>query len=1318
VHRSHCPPSTCRASKAAGRRDGGASSTPETASPPAIAAAAAPWPEPLFPARALAAAAVAGDLPIRPQIPPALAALDASACLILEAPPGAGKTTALPLAILEYDSPVYLGDGDGGDGDGGDGDGGDGDGSGDGGRGSSAVSSSRRRKTILVVEPRRVAAKAAARRMAAALGQGPTGSRACRVGFSVRLERSVGPGARVICITEGVLLRRLLRDPSLAGVGCVIFDEYHERSADADAALALCLDSQQGGLRPDLRLVVMSATLGGGLAGGLSRMMGRATVGAKAEAGAAAARDGSNGGDVESATAPAAAAAASCAPVLASDGRSYPVKTVYLGTPAMLADGREAAASSSYAGARGGGLFGGLPAIARARPGVVEAAIAGAVALALEENAAGDVLAFLPGVAHIRRAQRLLAERHGVGRGGKHAAVRVDVLHGSLPPAQQDAVLRPPPSLSASSSFAAAASRRVVLATPIAESSVTLDGVVAVVDCGLRRSPRFDPRTGVSRLATVPVSEAAADQRRGRAGRTGPGVAYRLWDSGEDLEPATAPEIADADLAPLALTLAAWGAPFDETGGLRWLDPPDRERLGRAFGLLRGLGAVEEEEGDEDDGEAGRDMAAALAAAAAAGVVGPLAAPPPPPPPRITARGRAMAALGAHPRYAQLALRGARAEGGGGGAAASKDRGRLDCPELACVVASLLGERDVLVQAPSAGGGSGRDGRPGVGGSSAARSADLRTRLQALADAGAGLGGGRAARPLYQGVPAPRADEVDRLAAGRVIDGARQMHGRVRRLQLLLEAGEDGEEDEEGEGASDREDATAAALSVEEEDEAETADTDDDDDEDDDEDQGGRRPRSAGAAAPSPKATMGFVDDAAEARRFHDAWTGQARARPALVGALVASAYPDRVARVRPQTLGSQRPEVSLASGGTATLPRPAREDSVMDGDPELLAVAELSGGGVAGRTGAARADVVRLAAPLPMAAAEALLAADIVERETVAWAPAARRVVGRRQTRLGALVLRESALPPEALTDARCAPVIVAALQREALLLMGGGGGGGGGSGAGDAGDAGGNGGSGGNEAGLAQALNLPAPFEAWRARVEWLRAAEVGAAGETDLPDMSAAALVREMPRWLAPLLAGCRSRADVLKGGGGGGAAAVDIPTALRARLSPEQQRRVERDAPARAPLPLGGTVAVDYAHAAGPTARARVQEVFGLAQTPLLGGPRARVPLRLELLDPAQRPLAATSDLASFWATGYPLARKDLRGRYPRHVWPEDGAAAEPTRMTKAKTEAAAKAKAAAEEGAKAGAGAGAGGKQRQAKGGGGAAAAAGGKNKRR
>jgi ATP-dependent helicase HrpB len=1181
-----------------------------------------------------AALAVAADLPILPQLPLALTSLDKHANLVLEAPPGAGKTTALPLALLEYDSPHYLASA-----------------SGSGGSGS----------TILVVEPRRVAAKAAARRMCSLLGDGPPGSPKARVGYSVRLERRVGPSTRVVCVTEGVLIRRLLRDPSLAGVGAVLFDEYHERSADADTALALCLDAQRGGLRPDLRLVVMSATLGGGLAERLAEMMGGgAEGGEEGNGGGGGGSDGSH--DAR-------------APILTSQGRSFPVKTVYLGSPAMLADGREAAANNNGGGTGGGaGLFGGLASIARARPGVVEAAVADAVALALDDDRTGkgDVLAFLPGVAQIRRAQRLLAERHCIGRGGGgggggRGAVRVDVLHGSLPPAQQDAVLRPrAPAAAASPS--PSRQRRVVLATPIAESSVTLDGVTAVVDCGLRRAPRFDPRTGVSRLVTVPISEAAADQRAGRAGRTAPGVCYRLFDSGEELEPATAPEMSDADLAPLALTLAAWGAPFDDSeasGGLRWLEPPDQERMARALELLRELGAVERGAGVGDNGD---DPSRAA----------------------ITARGRAMAALGAHPRFAQLAIR------GGSGTAAS---GGLDCSELACVVASLLGERDVLVQSSG-----------GSGASSAARSADLRTRLQALADYGGG-GVGQQQQALFRGVASPRPDEVDRLLAERVLAGARQMHARV---QALLEHG--GEDEDDGEAVA----APAAALSGEEEEEEE-------EEKEEEEEEEHAVPGSATLLAANGNKTNNTTqnNNAAEAeRRFHAAWTAQARRRPALVGCLVASAYPDRIARLKPSTFQNPRPEATLASGEAVTLPRPARDDPLLDGAPELLAVAELSGGGVSGKTGAARADVVRLAAPLPMACVEgagALLAADVVEVESVAWAPSAKKIVAKKQVRLGALVLRESPLPSDKLTDERCAPVIVAALQREAMLLIGGGGGGGGFGGGGGEGDA---SGGGGNEAGLAAALGLQPAFEAWRARVRWLRAADHHAAAASasssssdPLPDLSAAALVRDMPRWLTPFLlgarggsaSGCRSRADVMR--------AVDFPSTLRAMLSAEQQRRVERDAPARLTLPLGGTTPVDYSHPAGPTARARVQEVFGLAETPRLAG--GRVPVRLELLDPAQRPLAATADLATFWTVGWPLARKDMRGRYPKHVWPEDGAKAEPTKMTKAKTEAAAAAAAAKEAAAAAGGG---GGKSGGGNGGGGGKKGGGGggsgKSKRR
>ncbi len=448
-------------------------------------------------------------LPIDPLLPAIAEALAAHTSVILEAPPGAGKTTRVPLALLE--APWLAG------------------------------------RKILLLEPRRLATRAAAQRMASTLGErvGDT------VGYHIRLDRAVGPRTRIEVITEGILTRRLQDDAGLDGVGLVIFDEFHERSLDADLGLALTLDVQKG-LRPDLRLMVMSATLDGA---SLARLL-------------------------------------TDAPVLRSAGRSFPVETRYLDAPL---------------------------------PNRIAPAMASAVRKALAETT-GDVLAFLPGEREIRNAAAQI-------RDGDNDRILILPLYGALSQAEQDRVFAPAPT----------GLRKVVLATSIAETSLTIDGITVVVDSGLSRVPRFDPVTGLTRLETVKVSQAAAEQRRGRGGRTAPGVCYRLWP-----EPATrglplraTPEILQADLASLALELAVWG--IRDPNSLAWLDAPAAGPYGQAESLLRQLGALD-----------------------AGG--------------RATEHGRQMARLPMHPRLAHMAL-------------IAKRRGLG--PEAA-LLAALLGERDVL----------------------------------------------------------------------------------------------------------------------------------------------------------------------------------------------------------------------------------------------------------------------------------------------------------------------------------------------------------------------------------------------------------------------------------------------------------------------------------------------------------------------------------------------------------------------------------------------------------------------------------------------
>src|SRR5689334_1437823 len=386
--------------------------------------------------------------------------LDQHNAAVLIAPPGAGKTTRVPLALL--DAPWAKG------------------------------------KKIIVLEPRRIAARASADRMAKSLGEraGET------VGYRVRFGSKISRATRIEVVTEGIFTRQILDDPELSGVAVILFDEFHERSLDADLGLALARDAQTG-LREDLRILVMSATLDGARVGKLL-------------------------GD---------------APVIESEGRAYPVETRYLG---------------------------------RKVDAPIERQMADAIATALRADP-GSVLAFLPGAAEIRRTQNFLSERV------HDASVEIVPLFGALEASVQDRAIAPAPK----------GQRKVVLATSIAETSLTIEGVRIVVDSGLARIPRYEPDIGLTRLETVRASRAAVDQRRGRAGRTEPGVCYRLWDEPQtaSLPAYTQPEILSADLSSLMLDLAQWGVSDPST--LAFLDPPPAPALKEARGLLRELGALD-----------------------------------------------------------------------------------------------------------------------------------------------------------------------------------------------------------------------------------------------------------------------------------------------------------------------------------------------------------------------------------------------------------------------------------------------------------------------------------------------------------------------------------------------------------------------------------------------------------------------------------------------------------------------------------------------------------------------------------------------------
>ena len=831
------------------------------------------------------------DLPINEALPALAQALHDGRNVLLEAPPGAGKSTITPLFLRDS---AWLRD-----------------------------------RKILMLEPRRIAARAVAGRMAELLGESVGRS----VGFRTRLETRVGRETRIEVVTEGILTRMLQSDSALPGVGCVIFDEFHERSLNADLGLALCIETQTA-LREDLRLLVMSATLD---MQPIAKLLGDA-------------------------------------PIVAARGRSFEVTTHYVARRAEI---------------------------------YLELQTAQVVRAALRTHD-GDILCFLPGAAEIRRVQRTLEEA------GLDEGTRVLPLFGELSAAAQDAALAPAPS----------GKRKIVLATSIAETSLTIPGIRVVVDAGMRRYAEFDPVTGMSRLVTAKVSQAAADQRRGRAGRVSDGHCYRLWSEGmqASLMPQTPPEILHADLAPLALELACWGSV--DAAGLAWLDPPPPAPLAQARDLLRRLEAI--------------DAAA-----------------------RITPHGRALAKVGAHPRLAHMLVK----------------AGELGAPRLACDLAAILSERDIL--------------RAGMG----ARDADLRLRVAVL------LGD---ARELPSGMTAD---------ARAVAQAARNSANWQRELVRGKDRGDPDE----------------------------------------------------------------------------------------CTGILLAWAYPDRIAKAR-----GDAGRYLLANGRGAYFaePQPLAKS-------EFIVAAELDG--------TEREARIFLAAPVGLQDLERYFAAQITEHSEIIWDDREQAIRAQRERRLGALLLESSEIrnpDPEALQRAALA----------GLKLLG--------------------------VAGLPWTKEL----RQWQARVILMQRHDVP--GPEAWPDLSDAALDAALHEWAAPWISGVTRRDHFAR---------MDLGNALRGRMSYAQSAILEREAPTHFIVPSGSRIPIDYLDGETPTLSVRLQEMFGLSQTPAIAG--GRLALLLKLLSPAHRPVQITRDLISFWNRGYHEVKKDLKGRYPKHYWPEDPYTAQPTRRAR-------------------------------------------------
>jgi ATP-dependent helicase HrpB len=838
------------------------------------------------------------SLPIDAVLPQLRDALATRHEAVLEAPPGAGKTTRVPLALLH--EPWLAG------------------------------------QKILMLEPRRLAARAAAERLASELGEkvGET------VGYRIRLDSKVGPNTRIEVVTEGILTRRLQDDPALEGVGLLIFDEFHERSLDADLALALSLNGREL-LRDDqpLKILLMSATLEGER---LSTLL-------------------------------------DDAPVIRSEGRMYPVSMQW-GRPFQPGE-------------------------------FIEPRVVQTVLDALNDQT-GSLLVFLPGQAEIRRVNQQLAE--ALGEGGN---VMLCPLHGELDLNAQRAAIEPAP----------VGKRKVVLATNIAETSLTIDGVRVVIDAGLARVPRFDPGSGMTRLDTQRISRASATQRAGRAGRLEPGVCYRLWSEGqhEQLAAYGAAEILQADLAGLALQLARWGV---APGQLIWLDIPPAAAYAQAQDLLGRLGALSGKPGAER---------------------------------KLTPHGQAMAELPAHPRIAHLLLRGQ----------------ALGLGSLACDVAALLGERDIL---------------RGAG-------ADLHSRLNLLS------GSERAGRGGQGGVQ--RAKQL-----------ARQYRSYLR-------------------GA-------------------------------------------ANEAVSDPD---------------HPRW----------LGALLALAYPDRVAQQRREGGAEYR----LANGRAALF---GEVDALMK-EPWLV-VADL------GSRQGQREERIYLAAEFDPLLFESVLAEQVVILDQLDWDEREGVLRAERQRRVGELILSREPLP--GLDDAARGQALLGLVRRKGLEL-----------------------------------LPWTPELRQWQARVGLLRQLDLHKQDSSEWPEVSDAALLDSLESWLLPYI-GKVSRLSHFGN--------LDLSSILHNLLPWPLPQRLEEQAPHHISVPSGSSIRLDYSEHP-PILAVRLQELFGLADTPRIAGGRQIV--KLHLLSPARRPVQVTQDLASFWRTTYAEVKKDLKGRYPKHYWPDDPLVAEATARIK-------------------------------------------------
>ena len=910
--------------------------------------------------------------PVEEKIGEIRRALAANRDVVLTAPPGSGKTTCVPPALL--DEPWLEG------------------------------------KKIVMLEPRRLAARNCAAYIARRRGEAVGGT----VGYQVRLERKISAATRLEIVTEGLLTQRLLSDPELSDVGLVTFDEFHERSLPCDTAFALALEVRRA-LRPDLRILVMSATL---------------------DADEVAAHLGD-------------------ADIIRAEGRMFPVETNYLGDMSMTA----------------------------------------AISKALKETD-GDILCFLPGEGEIRRVQDTVGTSFQDVRGrlGTGAPTNVDIdvlpLYGSLPKEEQDRV------------FERGGRRKVILATSIAETSVTIEGISTVIDSGLMRVPRFRPASGMSGLVTLPLTQDRAEQRRGRAGRVRAGVCYRLWSEGEQQSrpKKMMPEILDADLCSLVLTSVAWGALGRED--LPWMTPPPASNWDQAVGLLKMLGAL--------DGDG-----------------------------RLTKKGVAMSKLPMHPRLANMII------------------GVVTAP---CGWARPMGKRPSRAERVPRGQESGVRG-------------DVASLLAAIVEEG----------------NRSRETDIRKIAEEIRETPNRPFSKRVLQLARKFKKGSD---------PSDTvADTAKAAISY--------------------------CSRSEKGSDPSDT-----VADTAKAAISYCSQKGLT-----LEGSLLALAYPDRVAKNRGN--GTFR----MVSGRGAFVD----ETDPLAKSPYLVCC-ELDD-----RAGDAK---VFLGCPIGEDEIEDLFGDRITEEPYCAWDRQNDRVKSVVRRKLGEMTLGEK---PLSAADSRHS-VDVDTRVSEALL-------------------------DGIRQKGVE---NLPCwtkESRQMRARMAFLSRVSKGSDPSDTVTDTAKAAVSycgqkgltldanKNGGEWPNPtdeailaalpgFIGGMTKWKDLER---------LDLFSVFDFMLAEagHDRRELDRLAPTRMEVPSGSHMLIHY-EGDEPTCEVRLQECFGLMETPKVAG--GKVPVVMTLLSPAQRPIQITKDLAGFWREGYLLVRKDMRGRYPKHYWPEDPFTAVATRRT--------------------------------------------------